>query len=863
MKAQPPQHLIRFLRWFCREDFIEEIEGDLIELFEIQFEQASHRANWTFFWWVIRYFRPEFIKAIQPSTFMNTALVKHNVIISYRGFIRNKTTFFINLVGLSTGLACILLIYLWVADEIAVDHFHENDAQLYQLMQHFEFPHGIETWEYATMLAAEAMKQEFPEVLEATYTSNRFFVPKGLLSHQENTKISSGIFATPNFFEMFSYPLVRGDEQQALADKSNILLSESLANTLFGTTDDLLGKMIRWQTEYFDTTFQISGILQDVPASSTQQFDVIVHYDWLISNDEHAASWNGTYAEVFLLLDKHTDVQAFNAKIGNYLEVKTQSPTWEPSTQFVRQYSQGYLYGSYENGKPAGGRILYVRLFSLIAFVILLIACINFINLSTAQASTKMKQVGVKKAIGASRRALIGQFLSESMLIVILSVVVAGGLAYLLLPAFNAWLGKSLSLSWEPSHLLTLLGIIICTGLLSGSYPAFYLSAFRPIDILKGIRKTYRGETTIRKALVIFQFVLSIMFIVGVCVIQQQIRYTQDKYLGYNRDQIICFQRESHEDDPAIFLTELEKVPGVARASNMVWTILDGSDNGGGYSWTGAEDEKQFLFQSPKIGYDVIETLQMEVIMGRSFSKAHQDDFTKIILNEKAVQMMGLENPIGKALDFGETTREIIGVVKDFHYGSIHAPIEPLILRFRNFGTDIMVRIQAGTERTTIKEIEKIFQVFHPNVPFRYSFLDEDYQALYESEQRIASLALYSACLAILISCLGLFGLATFTAERRRKEIGIRKVLGASEWSIVRLLSGGFSKMVLLAILIAVPISYLMAQRWLESFAYKIGLEWWFFALAAVLALLIAWLTVSVQTFRAAQANPIEGLRRE
>ncbi|MEM7654638.1 MAG: FtsX-like permease family protein [Bacteroidota bacterium] len=863
MKAQPPKRAIRFLRWFCKEDFIEEIEGDLVELFGLQFEAATRVANWTFFWWVLRYFRPAFLRAFSTPR-APIAMIRHNFLISYRGFLRDKTTFLINLLGLSTGLTCALLIYLWVQHERSIDGFHEQGDQLYQVMTHFGFPHGTETWDYATMLLAKTMTDEFPEVEDATYTSNRFFRPKGLMLQGENRQRIDGMFASPNFLELFSFPLLEGSPDQVLQNKHSLVISEALATQWFDSPKAAIGQVVEWRTEFFDTTFQITGVLAPLPSTSSLQFEALLPYAVLVDDDEHAASWNGTYARTYLKLARGTDVASFNQKIEQYMFDKTQRDTWEPATQFVQAYQDRYLYGEYEEGVLVGGRIDYVRLFSLIAIFILLIACINFMNLSTAQASRKMKEIGVKKTIGATRKHLIGQYLSESLLVVLISVFLALVGVNALLPAFSDLTGKALHLAWSTELIGGILILAIGTGLVAGSYPAFFLSGFRPVEVLKGNRSTNRGEVLGRKSLVILQFALSVVFIVSVIVVNRQIAFTQDKHLGYERDQIVCFQREPHEDDPAIFLNELRQLPGVTSSANMVWSILSGIDNGAGYTWSGDPEERDYLFLSPKMGYDAIETLGIEVIAGRSFSREFQDDYTKIIINEAAQNMMQLDDPVGIALKYGNgAEREIIGVVKDFQYGSLHQQVEPLIIRFRNGGLDYLVKMQAGTEEKTLSQIAQIYQKFHADFPFQYTFLDGDYRALYESEQRVATLSRYFALLAILISCLGLFGLAAFTAERRTKEIGIRKVLGAREWSIVQLLSREFTQMVGIAILIGLPVSYLVVHRWLEGFAYHIPLSWWMFALAGFLALLIAWLTVGVQTLRSAQSDPVESLRGE
>ena len=789
-------------------------------------------------------------------------MFKHNLLITYRGFLRNKTSFLINLVGLSTGLACALLIYLWVSDELSIDQFHENE--LYQVLINFQNPHGIDTWELTPVHLAQALKEEFPEVENATLINNRYWTG-GDISYGDLSLKSRRLFADEQFFDVLSYELIQGSSEQVLAGKYNIVISEKLAVNLFQSTTSVIGKTVTWSNSYFEEVFQISGIFSSPPSNATEQFDVVLHYDWMIDGDPPSGQWNSGSVETYLILKEGTKVDEFNGKISRFLATK--DATWEPATQFIQPYSDRYLYGQYENGVQTGGRIAYVRLFSIIGLIILLIASVNFMNLSTAQASKKMKEVGVKKAIGASRNALIRQFLSESTLMALLSLIAAIGLVVFLLPQFNHITGKPLQLNLGLGPVLSMASIVIFTGLVAGSYPAFYLSGFNVVSVFKGKRNTSNGEQWVRKGLVVFQFALSVIFIVGVLVVNRQMDYVQTKSLGYNRDNVMSFYRPRYDVDPEAFLSALNQIPGVEHASTVAGNMLSGRSTQGGYSWSGQESEKEWVFKSPQIGYDFIETLDMKILAGRSFSREHQDNHLKIILNESALKLMQLDDPIGQQIKYGDEYREIIGVVSDFHYGSLHHKVTPLIFRYPDWGwgTNTLVKIKAGTEKATIEQVANVYKEFHPDdaSSFIFTFLDDDYQALYEAEQRVAALSRYFSMLAIIISCLGLFGLAAFTAERRTKEIGIRKILGASVWGIVKLLSSDFTKMVLGGILIAVPISYLVAKYWLDGFAYTFELSWWLFAGAATVTLLIAWIVVGFQTLKAANINPAECLQHK
>ncbi len=794
-------------------------------------------------------------------------MFKHHLLLILRSIKRNKSSFFINLIGLSTALACALLIYLWVNDELRMDKFFENNGQLYQVMNNLKTQQGIQTGNYTPAPLAAALSKEMPEV-EYAAAVNDFFSWKnkeGILSNGDNHIKSRGIHASKDYFNVFSYKLVQGDKNQVLADKNGIVISEELAKKLFNTTDNIIGKSVEWNFPFFNGIYQVSGVFSNIPTNSTTRFDVIFSMDVLLATDKEANKWTGNYAETYLILKKGTNIEHFDKKIAGFLKLKF-SPFGDLFTLFVQQYSNKYLYGKYENGIPVGGRIAYVRLFSIIAIFILLIACINFMNLSTARASRRSKEVGINKAIGSSRKTLIVQYLGESMLITLISLIVAFLLVIILLSQFNVITGKSLSLNFSTNLILPILGITLFTGFVSGSYPAFYLSGFNPITVLKGKLITSLGELWVRKGLVILQFALSVIFIVGLLVINKQIEFTQAKNLGYNRDNILCFKwkekmssNDGDNNDLVLFMAESKNLPGVVNITNMSGNILSEIYGQGGVSWSGREEDRSFVFQSPVVGYDFIETLGLKMVEGRSFSKDYNES-KSVVINEAALKLMGFKDPIGKKIRDDMT---IIGVVNDFNYGSLHDKVEPLILRFYPNNQNIMVKIKAGAERNTIDQLKKAYQKFLPNYPFEFTFMDSDYQALYESESKVAALSEYFAGIAIIISCLGLFGLAAFAAGRRRKEIGIRKVFGSTGMSIFYLLSGDFTKQVLVSILVALPVSYLIARHWLDTFAYKISLEWWFFAAAGFIALLVAWLTVGSQAIKAASTNPAVCLKDE
>ena len=787
-------------------------------------------------------------------------MLKHNLLLIFRNFKRNKSTFLINLGGLSAGLACTLLIYLWVSDELHKDQFNERGDRIYQVLTNQDVSGNLITLQEGPGMLGEVLAQEMPDVELAVSAST---VDKEMLLSAKDKHITgSGRFADKNFFNMFSFPLVAGDKAQVLAAKDVIVLSDVMAKRLFDTTDDIIGKSVEWQTPYGGRRlFQVSGIFHN-PEQTSEPVDCFISYE-LFREIVGNFSWGNHHALTYVLLREDANAADFEQRIHGLVKTKDKNSNL---TLFIQSYTDAYLYNRYDQGAPAGGRIEYVRLFSIIAMVILAIACINFMNLSTAKASRRVTEVGIKKAVGAGRYTLMAQYLFESLMMSLFSMIVALLIADLLLPAFNSLTDKTLDIKFNSELILGSLVIVVFTGLLAGSYPALYLSGFKPAAVLKGRFTSSLTELWARKSLVVFQFALSVIFIVAVWVVYRQIDFVQSRNLGYNRDNIVHFKLEGdlvrNKDS---FVQELKNIPGVVNASSM-WGSVAGITGftTGYFNWEGRNQDEIIQFEHLGINYDMIELLDIKLAEGRSFSRDFPADTNKVILNEAAIKVMKLKDPVGKIFNLWGNDLEIIGVVKDFNFQSLHKNVGPFFLRLIPREADkIMVKIEQGKEKEVLDRIGALYAKVNPGYAFDYRFLDADYQALYEGENRVASLSKYFAGLAIFISCLGLFGLASFTAERRRKEIGIRKVMGSSAVGIFMLLSTDFTKMVVLAIVFAIPVSYFIIQTWLESFAFRIELEWWFFAGAGIVAIAIAWLTVSVQSFRAANINPATCLRNE
>ncbi|MEL7585106.1 MAG: ABC transporter permease [Prolixibacteraceae bacterium] len=788
-------------------------------------------------------------------------MFKHNFLIIFRNLRRNKSSFFINLIGLSSGLACALLIYLWVNDELKTDKFNENDELLYQVLTTHPNEDGIDTWRSGPIPLAPALLEEMPEI---EYAVNSSPVQQDfILSNGEQNFDASGIFADENFFKIFSYEFLQGNRSTVLDGKSSVVITEKMALMLFRTTDNIPGRTISWQNQDKKGDVVVTGVLKDIPANSSEQFDFAMSFEVFKELVGSYATWGNNQAQIYLQLKQGTNVSALNDKIVDFIKTKGNI---SDVTLLLQKYSDGYLYNRFEDGKQAGGRIEYVRLFSIIAIFILVIACINFMNMSTAKAFRKIKEVGIKKTIGAKRGSLVFQYLGESLFITFFAFLLASVIVILFLPQFNEITGKQLSFSLDQRLIFVSITILVLTGLFAGGYPALYLSGFRPAVVLKGKLDSSSGELFIRKGLVVFQFVLSTLLIVSVLVVYKQVELIQTKNPGFNRDNIVQFNLKGKlSENSQSFLSEIRKISGVKHAATM-WGSIVGQTGvtQGSFDWEGKDPNAAVAFSHFGIGDDMLELLGIKMKSGRAFSSDYGNEENKIIINEAGINVMGLTDPVGKTFNLWGTNYEIIGVAKDFNFRSFHENIKPFFFRYKPEDAEkILVKIEAGREKETIETIQKLYKSFNPGYVFNYSFLSDEYQKQYAAEQRISILSKYFAGLAILISCLGLFAMSTFTAERRTKEIGIRKVMGSNEVGIAKLLSGEFTKAVTVAIGIAIPIAYLVTHRWLENFAYKTSLSWWIFALAGLLTLGITLLTVSWQSWRAATRNPVEALRYE
>ncbi len=860
----PPRLGRAFLRFFCNKDFLIDIEGDLWQFYCRRAKEKGKRyADLLFYRDVLLLFRPGIIRPIMTSQKLKSnkmELFKHSFKISARSFLRYKGSFLINLLGLSTGLACVLMIYLWINSELATDQYHVKKDRLYQMLENVDQGGGLITRVTSPGPMAIGLMEDFPEIERAvTVTWPMNFT---LSAGDQNFK-SKGVYARNGYFDLFTFNFLEGNSATVLEEMKSIVISRKLAENLFGTSTGVVGQLLTLQQK---ESYQVTGIFDDIPKEASLKIDFVIPFSNFWDEHEWVRTWYNTAPRTFVLLKEDADVTDLNEKLFDYVREKTEGNA-DHRSPFLAKYADRYLYGKYEEGKLSGGRIDYLWLFGAIALFILVIACINFMNLATARASRKMKEVGVKKTVGANRGALIFQYLTESYLITSISLLAALTLVVLCLPQFNDIAGKELNLFDDKNIIWGSLIILIVTGLLAGSYPAFYLSSFTPIKVLRGKLQGSIGENWIRKGLVTFQFSLSTMLIVAVIVVYGQIMFTQDQHLGYDKENVVVVNIEGALTDSLTFLSFVRSVndlQGVTLATGGDHSMI--GHNGGTYgiNWPGKDPDDRTEFENMVVSDRFIEVLKIGLSEGRFFDAQLTSDYDKIIFNEAAIAYMGLEDPVGKNVELWGRKRQIVGVVKDFNFESLHERVKPIFMVLASEYTDYLyVKVNGDATQSTLTEIDELHQKANPGFALEYHFLEQDYQNQYTAEQRVSVLSGYFAIIAIIISCLGLLGLASFTIEVRSKEIGIKKILGASEFMVISQLTYNLVKSTLVSVIIGLPLSYYFLENWLQGFAYRMELSWWIFGLGGALMIIISILTVVFQTASAWRINPVSLLRDE
>jgi putative ABC transport system permease protein len=782
-------------------------------------------------------------------------MIKNYFKIAIRNIRRNSTYSILNISGMAIAMASAILILLWVQDEWSYDRHFKNADDLYRVIENQNLSGGGSSMIVAAPGAlAAALKEEYPEIIRSVR-----FCPNPLTLKKRDEFIEETVTSIDkDFLKMFDVRFVRGDINTALNDPHSIVITEETADKYFGD-EEALGKTLA-SRGYVVT---VTGVVKSMPHNSSIRFDFLVPIEWLSELGGHTNGWSERF-NIFIELKRGTDSKIVENKIRDFIQKHNKESNSEIFLQNIKKihlYSSGkYIADSYGTGD-----ITYVRILSIIAIFILIIACINFLNLATAQSARRAREIGVRKVAGAGRRKIIFQFLGESMLIVLAAHLIAMIFVELLLPFFNNLTGKQLSVNYQSVGLyLGLTTVILFCGFLAGSYPAFYLSSLKPLDVIKGDINRNPGNTGFRRVLVIFQFSLSILLIICTLIVKTQLKYMQNKDLGFNKDNIGYFMFPIRPSDPKLESLKKEllsnpDILSVTRAQNPFYN--DGTRNG--FTWAGKKEGDDVSFHVLGADVDYASTYKLELRRGRFFSSEFSTDKNAIVINEEAAKILDFKNPVGETITTSRGSKlNIIGVVKDFHIQSLHHRIGPLIIQISE-SNNLYIKMKPDKINSTVEFVEKAFKSFDPGLPIDFHFLDDDFDKLYSTEKRMGKIFGYFSFLAIIISCLGLIGLSLFMTERRTKEIGIRKINGAKSIEIFSLLSGEYIIWVMISILIACPVAWYAMNKWLNNFAYRISIGWWVFALAGILALVIALLTVSWQSYRAANKNPVEALRYE
>lgn len=788
-------------------------------------------------------------------------MLKNYLITAIRHLQRNSVYSFINIAGLSTGIACSLLIFLWAADEFAFNRFHSNYNTLYKVYQNQELSGIMQTQPNVPFLLKEALVAASPHIKHVCVTNHG---EGNLLTVGDNKVNKVGNAVSEDFLKMFSFNVLRGDSTTALADPFSIVLSRSTATALFGDIDPL-GRFVKIDNGH---ELKVTGVFADVVPQSTIRFDYLLPFSFYEATQPWVkgaiASWRNNSFQMYVELDGSESLENVNGSIKDLIRKNyTQEKMGEP---FLHPMSKWKLYSDFENGKVSGGKIESVRQMLVIATLILVIACINFMNMATAKSEGRAREVGIRKSVGSRRLQLVFQFLGESILITTLAFLLAIVMVEMLLPSYNLLVTKQLSVDYKnPFFWLLGAGLILLTGSLAGSYPALYLSGFKPVKVLKGKIYSGKGASTPRKVLVTLQFGFSIFLIVGTIAIYRQIQYLKDREIGYDRENLMLMWTNSEiESSFQTIKNELLNtgvVKGVCKSSSPITRVFSSTD----LEWPGKPADQRVSFTSLATEYDYTETMGIKMLAGRDFSPDFKSDSSAIIINKAAMDVMKLEKPIGEKVRMWNREWTIIGIMNDVVMDSPYHPVSPLVMIFSpDWSSTITVRLEKTKDLTAaIGKVEGVFKKLNPNYPPWYRFADAEFDTKFSTINLVSRLAGIFATLAILITCLGLFGLSAFTAEQRRKEIGIRKVLGATVPGLVMLISRDFSKLVIIAAVITSPIAWKFINGYLQRYPYRIEVAWWILPLTGIAALLLTLIIVGAQAIRSARTNPVMSLRNE
>ncbi|MDN5213486.1 ABC transporter permease [Fulvivirgaceae bacterium BMA12] len=880
MKIQPPKWACRFLEWYCNPQLLEEIQGDVYELYQRRLANKGRSvADRKFVWEVLRFFRWSNIKrsktTYHPSN--NTAMLKNYLKVSWRSLVKNKGYTALNIAGLAVGICCFILISFYVEDELSYDRFHSQADQTYRVKEIFESDGVGERSASVPFPLAEALMTDYPSIVKNVVRFFNFQAPSVAVVNEENDQEfneSRLFFVDSTFFDIFDFKVLRGDIKTALSEPNSILLTESMAHKYFGD-EEPLGKFLKLQGQ---ENLKVTAIVEDTPLNAHFQFDFLVSFTTLKSfyDGQYPQSWYWNPCWTYLVLYKHRSPEDLEARFPEFVQKYFHQLIKDDVTLELQPLTDIHLHSDLDYEIQPNGNYANIRVFISIAIFVLLIACINFITLSTARAGKRAKEVGMRKAIGSHRNQLIKQFLIESLLLTVVAVGFALILLKVSLPFFNQLTEKSIAfnLLWNPLFVAGLVLLTFLIGIISGFYPAFVLSSFKAVKVLKSAQIGSNG-VNFRKVLVVLQFSISIILIISAGTALKQLQLLRSNDTGFDQEHVLmipvsrspiaqhyeAYKNEVVRDASILSVTAVEEIIG---AKHQV----------GNYQFEGNEESKPFprLF----IRHDFAKTFGVELVAGRDYSEDYPtDDTLALLVNEQLVKQQGWpsnEAAVGKKFRwFGdENGRKIVGVVKDFNFVSKHHPIRPLVLdldlrdqAFDLFIKYMAVRISGQNVKASVARLEKVWKKNMPERPFDYFFLDENLKSLYKSEEKLSKVSVIFSGFAIFVACLGLFGLATFTAEQRKKEISIRKVLGGTVPHIVWLLTSNFSRLILIAFVISCPLAYWILNSWLSGFAYKIRIQPDVFMIAGAVALVVAVTTISYQAIRAAFTNPANVLKNE
>ncbi|CAA9506776.1 MAG: Acidobacterial duplicated orphan permease (function unknown) [uncultured Segetibacter sp.] len=789
-------------------------------------------------------------------------MIKNYFKTAFRSLLSNKGYSFLNIFGLAIGIACAGLIFLWVENEVNYDKFNTKKDRLYAVLCNWQYAGSIRTTWSTPGLLGPAIKTEMPGIANVCRTSED---QTALVAVGNKSLYSTGRYSETSLFSMFTLPFAQGNANDAFKQPYAIVITEKAATKFFGNDKNVVGKTIRIDNQQ---DYIVSAILKDLPANSTLQFDWLAPFEPYFQENSWLTNWGNLSINTFIEVNPAAQPSYIDKQLSKYIQAK--APDGGVKSSFLFSMHDWHLHNEFENGKQKGGRIEMVRMLSLIAWFILLIACINFMNLATARSEKRSREVGVRKVLGAGRSKLVIQFMGEALLTAGVAAILAVFIISLALPAYNTLVEKDLLLDiTNRVHISALLIIILVSGLVAGSYPSLYLSSFNPVFVLKGLKIKGGSATFIRKGLVVFQFTLSIVFIIGTLIIYLQVQHAKERDLGFNKDNLLELRvNENVAKHFSAVKQDLLNSGVVTNAALSSHSTIYGGNSTEAFTWSGKNNEDKILISYRFITPEFMSTSGMQIVEGRDFKPTVGSDSLNVIVTESLAKLMGNESAVGKTLDtekWGYPKVTVIGVVKDFVYGDVFGRPDPVVFfgvpRYIN---SLYVHTKTGADtRQMLSKLGEVMKKNNPGYPFEYKFVDDQFNKLFLRELLMSKLAGIFATLAIIISCLGLFGLAAYTAERRTKEIGIRKVLGASAASLARLISKDFLKLTVISNVVAFPIAWLAMSYWLQSYSYRIELSWWIFIAAGLSVILIALFTVSFQAIKAAVSNPVKSLRTE